>query len=127
MPACLFLYISKSLLLFCSYLKIYTFKCAAFKHKHLRGRAVKCRNCPMFCNGSWVQFSAAATFFFPFFLSASLYIIVSFEVYLIAEKKITCTGRFRGSNIFQGWGSNSIAFKVSPGHLLPPPPLRVRA
>ena len=67
-------------------------------------------------------------FFSLFSKDASLYIIASFEVYLIAEsKKITCTGRLRGSNIFQGWGSNSIAFKVSPGHLLPPPPLRVRA
>ena len=34
--ACLILYISKSLLLFCWYLKIYTFKCAACNHKHLQ-------------------------------------------------------------------------------------------
>ena len=74
--ACLFLYISKSLLLFCSYLKIYTFKCAAFNYKHVRGRAVKCRNCPMFCNGSWVQSSATSTFFFPFFSLVSLKMLV---------------------------------------------------
>ena len=47
----------------------------------------------MFCKGSWVQSSARSTFFLPFFSrfslipsqSASLYIIASFEVYLIAE------------------------------------------
>ena len=33
--------ISKGLLLFCSYLKIYSFKCAARNKKHPRGRAVK--------------------------------------------------------------------------------------
>ena len=46
----------------------------------------------MFCKGSWVQSSATSIFFFLFSCfslipsqSASLYIIASFEVYLIAE------------------------------------------
>ena len=46
----------------------------------------------MFCKGSWVQSSATSIFFFFFSCfslipsqSASLYIIASFEVYLIAE------------------------------------------
>ena len=63
--ACLLLYISKSLLLFCLYLKYIVL--SALQYKHLRGRAVKSRNCSMFCNGSWVQSSATSTFFFPFF------------------------------------------------------------
>ena len=47
----------------------------------------------IFCKGSWVQFSATSIFFSFFFSrfslipsqSASLYIIASFEVYLIAQ------------------------------------------
>ena len=95
MSACLFLYISKSLFLFCSYLKIYTFKCAArFFCKHLPGLAVKSvNNIYVLQRVLGSVLSEVDFFFFPFFSrfslipsqSASLYIIASFEVYLIAE------------------------------------------
>ena len=46
----------------------------------------------LFCKGSWVQSLATSIFFFPFFSffsipsqSASLYIIASFQVYLIDQ------------------------------------------
>ena len=55
----------------------------------------------MFCKGSWVQSSATSIFSFLFFFShfslipsqsASLYIIASFEVYLIAENNFPHIG-----------------------------------
>ena len=58
--------------------------------KQQRGCAVKSMNMSSFCKGSWVQSSRTSIFFIFFFSlipsqSASLYIIASFEVYLIAE------------------------------------------
>ena len=36
----------------------------------------KSRNCPVFCNGSWVQSSARSTFFLSFFSLVSLKMLV---------------------------------------------------
>ena len=74
--ACLFLYISKSLLLFCSYLKIYRFKCAAFKYKHLRGRAVKSRKSSCVLQGVQGSILSDVNFFFSFFSHVSLKMLV---------------------------------------------------
>ena len=67
--------------------------------KQLRGRAVKSMIFPLFCKGSWVQSSATSIFFFHFSRfslipsqSASLYIIASFQVYLIAENNFPHKG-----------------------------------
>ena len=77
-----FLYISKSLLLFCSYLKIYSFKCAAFKYKRLRGRAVKSRKSPCVMQG--VQGSILSDVIF-FFLSFFSHVSLKMLVYILLQ------------------------------------------
>ena len=75
MSACLVLCISKSLLLFSSYLKGHSFKWAAFKYKHLRGRAVKSRK--SLCVLQGVQGSIlSVNFFLSFFSHISLKMLV---------------------------------------------------
>ena len=63
------MYISKSLLLFCSYLKIYSFECAAFYYKHLRGRAVKSRKSSCFLQGVQGSILSDVNFFSFLFFS----------------------------------------------------------
>ena len=69
---------------------IYSFKCAAFNVKHLRGRTVKHFYVLQGVLGSILSDVNFFSFLFSRFSlipsqSASLYIIASFEVYLIAE------------------------------------------
>ena len=78
------------------------FRSMTMQIKHLRGRADKSMNNTIFCQGSRVQSSATSIFFSFFFFSrfslipsqsASLYIIASFEVYLIAENNYPHIGQ----------------------------------
>ena len=93
MSASLFLCIFKSLLLFCSYLKIYSFNYIASCYYINVAVRLSSQFSPLFCKGSWVQSSPTSFFFLSLFSrfslipskSASLYIFASFEVYLIAE------------------------------------------